>query len=329
MGYVRANTAPQFGMRSQALSPMASRLGYYFRSAYPLPTTSMSRPLRLGSAFWDGPDNVYPQPELSRTRAMATLQGEWVPPQPPQRALFQQGAVTYRINPQTGQYEFHTTDLLPRGVWHQNTFQHPQRSALSALGVPVGSRGVSLVQVGGRNVVMPTTPVHRGATSNEPLMKLKAALAGMFSGPGCGSSCHCGGRCKKGLGDAPPGTQMQPYGIDQAGNAVFIDNEGNVYDQDGNPLTDLSNINSSPAAVKAAGGPWSTSSKAQQVINGIQQVENALAPKPQVQTASASNSLSNWFSGSTVIAGMRVPNFVLTGGLALVGLTLASGGRRR
>jgi len=56
------------------------------------------------------------------------------------RNLGSQGAVTYRINGANGQYEFHSTDLLPRGLFVQNTFQHPVRSALSSLGVPVNPR---------------------------------------------------------------------------------------------------------------------------------------------------------------------------------------------
>lgn len=327
MSYVRANTAPPFGMRSQALSPMASRLGYYFRSGFPLPTTSMSRPVQLGSAFWDGPDNVYPQPELSRTRGTATqLNGEWVPPQPPTRALFQQGAVTYRINPANGQYEFRSTDMTPRGVWQQNTFQHPVRSALSSLGVPVGTRGTTLVQNHGRNVVMHTTPrgrIMQGPQSHGPLVKLKAALAGMFSGPGCAGGCGCGGSCGKHLGDD------EPCGIDSDGNVMMcpVVTPTNVPPPGGGGGTTAWDGSANPPFTPPAntappitgGGGGGGGSTLQQVANGINAVFN---PHPAVQPATLS--AGSWFSGSTNIMGAIVPNFVLIGGIALVGLSLGS-----
>jgi hypothetical protein len=334
MSYVRANTAPPFGMRSQALSPMASRLGYYFRSGFPLPTTSMSRPLRLGSAFWDGPDNVYPQPELSRTRATATqLNGEWVPPQPPTRALFQQGAVTYRINPANGQYEFRSTDMTPRGLWQQNTFQHPVRSALSSLGVPVATRGTTLVQHHGRNVVMHTTPrgrITQGRQSHDPIVKLKAALAGMFSGPGCAGGCGCGGSCGKHLGDD------EPCGIDDAGNVMMCPvanttgGGGGTSTWDGSanppftpPATGIPGLQNGPPLVNGVLPGTAGGSILQQVANGINTVLN---PHPVVQPATLTP--ASWFSGSTAIGGVSVPNMLLAGGLVIAGLSLGSGGSR-
>lgn len=330
MSYVRANTAPPFGMRSQSLDPMSSRLGYYFNSGFPLPTTGMSAPLRLGSAFWDGPDNVYPQPEQSRTRATETgaLSGEWVPPQPPGRALFQQGAVTYRIDPRTGRYEFHSTDLLPRGLFQQNTFQHPMRPALSSLGVPVGSRGTTLVRVNGRNVVMHTTP-RRGPTSQTPLMKLKAALGAMFSGGlSCHGGCGCGGSCGKHLGDD------EPCGIDSDGNVMLC--PVNTSTPGGGGGSGSTVINDSPwsgggspsiqnvqngGIMPGTGGGGGL----QQASTVLQQIANGLNPHPAtpVQTITP----SSWLKGSTAIAGMSIPNMVLAGGLVLVGLTL--GGKHK
>ncbi len=129
MSYVAAQTAPKFGSRSQAL-------GWYQRARYPLPTSSLSKVIRTRLGWYNGPYPQYPQQEFSRTRAYVPLSG-FVSPSDPNPATERNGAVTYRIDPATGQYRFYAGDILPRGVFAQNAFQPPARPALSALGVPV------------------------------------------------------------------------------------------------------------------------------------------------------------------------------------------------
>lgn len=294
MTYVRTNTAPTFGMRAQAIWPTNRNLGTYLRASFPLPTTSLSGPIaRLGSMFYDGPYPNYPQPEQSRTRDTAVqLSGEYVPPGPPPRAAFEQGAVTYHINPQTGKYQFYSTDLLPRGLWQQNTFQHSVRPALSSLGVPVQSRGQQLVQIGGRTAVVKTTPSCRGT---------------------CGK-CKCRGRCKvNGLGAdivLPGGKTI--YAISPDGTVIQW-SDGSVTDTTTGVTVDASGNTVSGNAVS-------------QTASALQQVATALNPSRPIVPVQQP---SGFFTGSTNIAGAQIPNALLAiGGLLLVGGAVG-GGRRR
>jgi hypothetical protein len=164
MSYVAAQTAPKFGSRSQAL-------GSYQRATFPLPTSSLSKVIRTRLGWYNGPYPQYPQQEFSRTRGYVPLSG-FVSPSDPNPATERNGAVTYRIDPATGQYRFYAGDILPRGVFAQNAFQPPARPALSALGVPVT-----------RTRVRRKKKVDRG----------KSFLS-------CGAGCSCGGRCSA-LGD--------------------------------------------------------------------------------------------------------------------------------
>lgn len=129
MSYVAAQTAPKFGSRSQSL-------GLYQRATFPLPTSGLSKVIRTRLGWYNGPYPQYPQQEFSRTRGYVPLSG-FVSPSDPSPATERNGAVTYRIDPATGQYRFYAGDILPRGVFAQNAFQPPARPALSALGVPV------------------------------------------------------------------------------------------------------------------------------------------------------------------------------------------------
>jgi hypothetical protein len=96
---------------------------------------------------WDNaPYTMYPLPQ-----SVARLNGEFNPggPDPSTNAG---GAVTYRIDPRTGKYNFYRTDIRPRGVFMQNTFQHPAPSLMSALRIPIsgGLSGLSCNGCGGR-----------------------------------------------------------------------------------------------------------------------------------------------------------------------------------
>jgi hypothetical protein len=181
MSYVKTGTAPTFGRRDQAL-------GWYQRGRFPLPTTSMSRVIRtraLGGWF-NGPFPVYVQPEFSRTRGQVTPLSGIVSPSAPSAGSPTQGAITYRVDPRTGKYRFFASDLLPRGVWKQKTFQPPARPALSSLGVPLLPAVPTGAIVPGRR-----SPGFRGRLL--PGLRLS----------GCCDSCSCGGSCSglSGLGD--------------------------------------------------------------------------------------------------------------------------------
>jgi hypothetical protein len=122
------------------------------------------------------------------------------------------------------------------------------------------------------------------------------------------------------LGDVPPGTQLQAYGLDVIGNPVYIDpNTGDVYDVDGNPLTDLSTIDSSPAgAALAAGGGRPAASPGSTGNVQVPRVVNN--PPPPRQPPS-------WWNQSTLIPGVNNSSVVMGGGL--LALFLGSMGHRR
>jgi len=370
MAYVKANTAPIFGSRAQAISPMsAGRLGTYLRATFPLPTTSMSTPLRLG-LFFDGPYAQYGIQEWSRTRASETLAGEWVPPTPVGVAPFSQGALTYRIDPQTGQYKFYATDLLPRGPFEQNTFQHPVRPALSALGMQVRSRGAHLVEIGGRPMVMNSSPYRQGPVSQEPMAKLRAAFSGAL-GAISGDCCSdfpphrhngaqivypkppgrcCGGCKRRRLGDtctldengipsctsdsgqvafgppAPDGSlptvgPASPSTWSTGGAGVNANAPGCTYDANGNLVP------GSPAVCAPSGTPSPSGQQVGQTIGTALQA--FFSSFGQRVTPTTQPATPGFFSGSTNVLGLNVPNPVLIGGAALIGLVLASGGKRR
>jgi hypothetical protein len=288
MSYIRTNTAPTFGSRAQAIWPSASRLGAYLRSSFPLPTTSMSRPIgRLGS-FWEGPYTHYPQPRA--------LSGEWTPQQPPPRALYAQGALTYRIDPRTGQYRFYSTDILPRGVWQQNTFQHPVRPALSALGVQVQGRGQQLVQVGRRNVVMKTTPACSSSCSQ----------------------CKCGGRCR-GLGAQDAFSTECSLDSDCGPNAVC---GGGWCYSTGSPSKQPTAGADSDGTIRV---PMPVATASYTDVSGNTIVVGSNGQVVQVPNAG----VGGWFSGSTRIAGTNIPNAALAVGALVLVSAISGGGRRR
>lgn len=93
MSYVRTSTANDLGRRP---------LGWYENASFPLPTTGMSRPIRPGLGWDNGPQpNTYAQP----------------------RTLFLNG----------------NSDIIPRGVFVKHNFQHPRPEVRSALGVTIAS----------------------------------------------------------------------------------------------------------------------------------------------------------------------------------------------
>ncbi len=328
MAYVKANTAPIFGARFQAISPLPNRLNGYYRASFPLPTTGWSAPIGRGlgnpGAFYEGPFPSYKIPEWSQTRATATLGGEWVPPGPPMRSLYSEGAIAYRIDPQSGQYVFGPSGLMPRGLFVQSTFQHPVRPALSSLGVPVKPCGQQLVQINGRQMVMNTTPIQRGPSSQDPMVRLRAAFSGALGN--LLGDCKCGGKCgcRGGLGN--PGDACTLDSDCSSGESCSVDGacmgSGSTlptcaWDGNGN-LVPGSPLACSP---KQPAGP----SALQQVNNTLQQVVNGLQPRTNPPTVP----IGNWFNGSTVIAGTAVPNPLLAGAIALLGFSIAAGGRRR
>lgn len=297
MSYVRANTAPTFGMRSQAIQPSNQNLGTYLRASFPLPTTGMSKPINgLNGAFYDGP---YPR------YARIGLAGEYVAPRPGESSpTFASGAVTYHIDPRTGQYRFFTTDVLPRGVFAQNVFQHPMKPALSALGVPVSSRGTTMVKLpNGRCIVMKTSP---SCSMN--------------------CKCKCRGRCKSGMG---------------LGADTFTDPAtGCITDADGNLLscpggvdpnftigTQVAQTTGAPALPQLPTVAEASPGIIQSIVNAFKQP--AVVSTPGIAPVAPASSVGSFFSGSTNILGANVPNSLLTlGGVLLLGGAIG-GGRRR
>jgi len=88
---------------------------------------------RRGLGWDNGPYPVYRQP-----RSMTQLNGAFNPAGA-DPSTSTNGAVTYRIDPRSGSYQFYNTDIRPRGVFLQNTFQHPRPPLMSALGAPLAS----------------------------------------------------------------------------------------------------------------------------------------------------------------------------------------------
>src|SRR5436305_1201076 len=143
-----------------------------------------SNPLGRRGLGWDNaPYPRYPQP-----RSMTRLNGP------------ADGALTYRIDPRTGGYRFYNTDIRPRGVFLQNTFQHPAPPTMSALGVQIG-RGTQILK------------------------------------PGCGAkhSCKCGGKCKTRVAQPPSAVFARRRSNRRLGDDTFIDSAtGCELDSDGN-----------------------------------------------------------------------------------------------
>jgi len=268
MSYVQANTGNPLGRRG---------LGHY---------TGVRG---LGRMGWDNaPYTYYPLP-----RSVATLNGEFNPAGP-DTSTNTNGAVTYRIDPRTGEYNFYRTDIKPRGVFMQNTFQHPAPPVLSALGVTI----------------------RRGRTSSGPNIPMRPGI--MLSG------CDCGGRCSsslsgprrrrglRGLGDPcgpqPDGTII-PCPLDTAGSTEQGSNAppvGTVRE-----TIDVSNPTVSPITFSNGGGTPIVFS-----IGGSTQ-----QPQPPAVP---------WLNQYTMFGSTRVQNSVLAGGAAGFALLLAMmGGKRR
>lgn len=301
MSYVRANTSPTFGMRSQAETKMAPN---------------------LAGPFYGGPYPQYGQPELSRTRSTATrLAGNWTPA-PPNANIWAQGAVTYHIDPRTGQYVFDPTQLLPRGLFQQTTFQHPVSPALSALGVPVSARGTSMVEIRGRRGLMGTSPTRRRGRYNSPLSQLGAALAGMFDGLSCSS-------CRKGMGvdECSDDSDCGPNGV--CGGGVCLTSVGTA--PQSVPVNGFCN-----ATVDCQGALVCVNNKcmdaanapATQLNQAVAVLENTLS---SVNGSNAPNTFTppTWFTSSTAFGGTSIPNMLLVGGGLIALVALTSGGKGR
>jgi hypothetical protein len=254
----------------------------------------------LGRLGWD---NV-PYPVYGISRAVARLNGEFNPAGADPSSN-PGGAVTYRIDPRSGQYQFYRTDIKPRGVFMQNTFQHPAPPVLSALGVRVLPIGKSV--------------------SNSTMRGL-----------GC-SGCACAGRCKaslmgprfalgrrrRGLGaaDFPGACGPQSDGtiIPCAADPSMATEQGDVAVPGVTPTvvapppgTTLETIINVPAT--------------NQIAQGIQQISNALNP-PRVQTQQPQGS---WLSQSSRIGNTVIPNSALAiGGTLMAALFMEGKGRRR
>jgi hypothetical protein len=255
---------------------------------------------KLRGLGWD--DAPYPVYKLSRS--VARLNGDISP------AGTASGAITYRIDPRSGQYQFYRTDIKPRGVFMQNTFQHPAPPTLSALGTRVLPIGKSISG----------STLQRGRTSRGPMIAMRPGVT--LSGLGCGS---CGGRCN--TLDGPRFARRRQL----AGPL-----DGCTLDADGN-FTCPPDTSSTPtgAAFQPGGifsdpssfapGPSPVATAANAVAQGIQQVvQTATGPRVVVQQQ------PSWFNQASNIGGANVPNAVLAiGGVLFAALGLeGSRGRR-
>ncbi len=115
----------------------------------------------------------------------------------------------------------------------------------------------------------------------------------------------------RGLGDAPTGTQMQPYGVDASNMPVYIDDQGYVYDQDGNLLFDLSGITTLDAMRNAGVLP-------SPILYG-----RASQPSP----GSQSGGFMQWLN-KPIAPGWFSNGAALTGALCMAAF-FSMGGRRR
>lgn len=105
---------------------------------------------------------IYVPPELAPSRpSRAGKAGRWVftPALPPSRTTETQNAISYRVDPSTGQYKLYDSDIVPRGVWQQNTFQPRAPRAFTALGQEVEASGDVRIQLpDGQTVSVKTSP---------------------------------------------------------------------------------------------------------------------------------------------------------------------------
>jgi hypothetical protein len=216
------------------------------------------------------------------------------------------GAITYRVDPRTGNYRFYRTDIKPRGVFLQNTFQHPAPPLVSALGVPIGKR------------IMPA----RGR-SKEPYIPLRAGLGcGACASAGRCAGCHLSGvldrrRRRRGLGDSTSILSPDASVIQLDDGTVLDATTGAVYGVDGS-ITDSQGNVLVPGTSKGSGIVQTAAA----IANSVKQ---AVAPRPMV-TAPAPVS---WWDQSTMIGGSAVSNPVLAGAAVGFAFLLSSMGKGR
>jgi hypothetical protein len=255
---------------------------------------------RLGKLSWG---DSAPYPVYGVSRAVARLNGQFNPPgaDPSTNA---NGAITYRIDPQTGQYRFYSTDIKPRGVFAQNMYQPPAPPLMSPLGVPIGKS--------------PRAPQQRG--------RRFAPRARSLNGLGC----NCGGRCSRanlsrlsGMGEADfPGAcgpqsdgTIIPCGPDTAGATE----QGDVSLPGVKPTV----IAPPPGSQITSFEPGNPSLPGFTISpSGV--VISVTGSKIPVQPT------PSWWNGFTMIGNSRVANPALAVGVVGVAALLSSmGGKRR
>jgi hypothetical protein len=221
------------------------------------------------------------------------------------------GAITYRIDPQTGQYQFYRTDIKPRGVFLQNTFQHPAPATMSALGARVLPIGKSVTG----------STLQRGRVSQQPMIQMRPGFT--LSGLGCGS---CGGRCNKPLNGFFPRRRrgMRGMGVDVCGPQP----DGSIIPCGPDPsmATEQGDV-SLPGVTPVVVAPPPGTTIETIISQGIQQISNAVTGQ-RTQVVQPSTS---WFSQSSLVGGAAIPNsFLAIGGALFAALAMeGSKGRRR
>lgn len=219
------------------------------------------------------------------------------------------GALTYRIDPRTGSYAFYRTDIAPRGVFQQNTFQHPATPTLSALGqrvLPIGKSVSASTLVRGRTLY----------------------------GLGCAS---CGGRCNAPMAGLRGLRGMRGFrglGVPDFPGACGPQSDGSIIPCPADPSMateqgDVALPGVTPTVVAPPPGTTIETiiNPGNPIAQGIQQVFTALNPPRVVAAAPAAG--TSFFNQSSSIAGLAVPNLALVAGGVMFAALFLEGSKKR
>lgn len=246
-----------------------------------------------------------PYPVYRVSRSVARLNGDFNA----DPGTSPNGALTYRIDPRTGSYAFYRTDIAPRGVFQQNTFQHPATPTLSALGqrvLPIGKSVSASTLVRGRTLY----------------------------GLGCAS---CGGRCNAPMAGLRGLRGMRGFrglGVPDFPGACGPQSDGSIIPCPADPSMateqgDVALPGVTPTVVAPPPGTTIETiiNPGNPIAQGIQQVFTALNPPRVVAAAPAAG--TSFFNQSSSIAGLAVPNLALVAGGVMFAALFLEGSKKR